>query len=168
MENERFELLTRAERDVLDAALGRTNEQIAHLLAISPNTVAVHLLAARRKLGSPSKGDAARAFQAWKNANQKLTRPSLVMVDKPAIGKELPAGRERVEEAKTPFQFLEVPEPASLPETAHARSRFLEDLTLALLVVTLVLASIRYLPDLAQRAQQAANIIDPINLSRPE
>lgn len=161
MIDERFEQLTPAEREVMRAALGRTNDQVAHLLGISSGTVAAHVLSARRKLGSMPRGDVARGFQAWEASQQNLPRRFPPMVGGGATENERPAASEPVRDARTEFVFLDQPVPAPISEPQHDRNRSYERIVLVLLAVCLIMACFHYLPDWAERAQDIGNILKP-------
>lgn len=162
MNDAQFESLTQAERGVLRAALGRTNEQIGTLLGISVNTVAAHMLAARRKLGSPPRGDAARAFYAWEASNQNSPSPSSVIGFEHGSLEPLGTGDDVLHENRTPFVFVDANEPATSQHDA-AGSVFESNRIMMILVgVTLLLAAIRFLPDLVERARELGDVIVPL------
>jgi DNA-binding CsgD family transcriptional regulator len=61
-----FERLTPREREILRlVAQHRRSKEIARLLALSPKTVEMHVLSARRRLAGLNRRDAALAFIAW-------------------------------------------------------------------------------------------------------
>lgn len=105
-----YESLTPAERTCLRASLGRTNEEVAQILGVSPNTVKTQLVNARRKLGSPPKGAAALGLVAWEQAREHhpfRVSPKRVMVDPPDAGHEAATGTEAVHEERATFDFGE-------------------------------------------------------------
>lgn len=75
-----FERLTPREREILRlVAQHRRSKEIARLLALSPKTVEMHVLSARRRLAGMNRRDAALAFVAWEAAppgNDYRTRSS--------------------------------------------------------------------------------------------
>jgi len=162
MEDCSFEKLTGAERSVLRASLGRTNDSVAAMLGISPSTVATHMLAARRKLGSPPRGEAARRFVEWEEGRRKPTRPIPTMEATPAIGDPIDADAELVREMRTPFVFLDEPAPAARLSAAPDQVLPMLRMVMLLTLVVLTLAAIRFLPDLRERAEQAGRALDPI------
>jgi DNA-binding CsgD family transcriptional regulator len=61
-----FERLTPREREILRLiAQHRQSKEIARLLRLSPKTVEMHVLSARRRVGGLNRRDAALAFIAW-------------------------------------------------------------------------------------------------------
>ncbi|WP_156402241.1 LuxR C-terminal-related transcriptional regulator [Caulobacter sp. Root1472] len=61
-----FERLTPREREILRLiAQHRQSKEIARLLSLSPKTVEMHVLSARRRLAGLGRRDAALAFIAW-------------------------------------------------------------------------------------------------------
>src|SRR4051812_9692352 len=61
-----FERLTPREREILRLiAQHRQSKEIARLLRLSPKTVEMHVLSARRRLAGLNRRDAALAFIAW-------------------------------------------------------------------------------------------------------
>ena len=61
-----FERLTPREREILRLiAQHRQGKEIARLLRLSPKTVEMHVLSARRRVGGLGRRDAALAFVAW-------------------------------------------------------------------------------------------------------
>ena len=65
-ENLGFEKLTPREREILRLiAQHRQGKEIARLLRLSPKTVEMHVLSARRRVGGLGRRDAALAFIAW-------------------------------------------------------------------------------------------------------
>jgi DNA-binding CsgD family transcriptional regulator len=61
-----FERLTPREREILRLiAQHRQSKEIARLLQLSPKTVEMHVLSARRRVGGLNRRDAALAFVAW-------------------------------------------------------------------------------------------------------
>jgi DNA-binding CsgD family transcriptional regulator len=61
-----FERLTPREREILRLiAQYRQSKEIARLLRLSPKTVEMHVLSARRRVGGLNRRDAALAFIAW-------------------------------------------------------------------------------------------------------
>lgn len=162
MEDCPFETLTGAERGVLRAALGRTNDSVAAILGISPSTVATHMLAARRKLGSPPRGEAARRFVEWEQGQRKPTKPIPTMEAAPTIGDPIEADAELLREMRTPFVFLDQPAPAARLSATPDQVVPMLRMVLLLTLVVLMLAAIRFLPDLRERAEQAGRALDPI------
>ncbi|KAK0360832.1 hypothetical protein LTR94_025770 [Friedmanniomyces endolithicus] len=64
-----FERLTPREREILRlVAQHRRSKEIARLLALSPKTVEMHVLSARRRLAGMNRRDAALAFVAWEQS----------------------------------------------------------------------------------------------------
>lgn len=157
-----FEKLTAAERGVLRAALGRTNDGVATVLGISPATVAAHMLSARRKLGSPPRGEASRLFVEWEQATQKPPSPYPTMVAPNFARHPVDADAELVREVRSPFVFLDHPEPVAVTAAPPAEATPLLRFVLVLTLVVLTLACIRFLPDLRERAEEAGRIIRPI------
>jgi DNA-binding CsgD family transcriptional regulator len=161
-ERESCDTLTEAERRVLRSALGRSNDEIATLLGVSPSTVAAQILSARRKLGSVSKNDAARRFAAWEELQQKQTKPFSVMADSGPAADEGDADEVLIRDTRTPFLFAEMPATAPTTESQHVRYRPIEKPILALIGALLILLSFHYLPDLARWAQAVGNMIRPM------
>jgi DNA-binding CsgD family transcriptional regulator len=65
-DNHGFERLTPREREILRLiAQHRQGKEIARLLQLSPKTVEMHVLSARRRVGGLGRRDAALAFIAW-------------------------------------------------------------------------------------------------------
>jgi DNA-binding CsgD family transcriptional regulator len=65
-DNLSFERLTPREREILRLiAQHRQSKEIARLLRLSPKTVEMHVLSARRRLAGLNRRDAALAFIAW-------------------------------------------------------------------------------------------------------
>jgi DNA-binding CsgD family transcriptional regulator len=65
-DNQGFEKLTPREREILRLiAQHRQGKEIARLLRLSPKTVEMHVLSARRRVGGLGRRDAALAFIAW-------------------------------------------------------------------------------------------------------
>jgi len=65
-DNQGFERLTPREREILRLiAQHRQGKEIARLLRLSPKTVEMHVLSARRRVGGLGRRDAALAFIAW-------------------------------------------------------------------------------------------------------
>jgi DNA-binding CsgD family transcriptional regulator len=65
-DNLSFERLTPREREILRLiAQHRQSKEIARLLRLSPKTVEMHVLSARRRLAGMNRRDAALAFIAW-------------------------------------------------------------------------------------------------------
>jgi DNA-binding CsgD family transcriptional regulator len=63
-----FERLTPREREILRLiAQHRQSKEIARLLRLSPKTVEMHVLSARRRLAGLNRRDAALAFIAWES-----------------------------------------------------------------------------------------------------
>jgi len=63
-----FERLTPREREILRLiAAHLQSKEIARLLSLSPKTVEMHVLSARRRLSGMSRRDAALAFMAWES-----------------------------------------------------------------------------------------------------
>jgi len=61
-----FEKLTPREREILRLiAQHQRSKEIARLLSLSPKTVEMHVLSARRRLAGMPRRDAALAFVAW-------------------------------------------------------------------------------------------------------
>ena len=61
-----FEKLTPREREILRLIAGHLqSKEIARALNLSPKTVEMHVLSARRRLSGMSRRDAALAFVAW-------------------------------------------------------------------------------------------------------
>lgn len=65
-----FDKLTPREREILRLiAAHLQSKEIARALGLSPKTVEMHVLSARRRLSGMSRRDAALAFVAWEGAN---------------------------------------------------------------------------------------------------
>jgi DNA-binding CsgD family transcriptional regulator len=65
-----FEKLTPREREILRLIAGHLqSKEIARELGLSPKTVEMHVLSARRRLSGMSRRDAALAFVAWEGAD---------------------------------------------------------------------------------------------------
>lgn len=65
-----FEKLTPREREILRLiAAHLQSKEIARALGLSPKTVEMHVLSARRRLSGMSRRDAALAFVAWENGD---------------------------------------------------------------------------------------------------
>jgi DNA-binding CsgD family transcriptional regulator len=65
-----FEKLTPREREILRLIAGHLqSKEIARALGLSPKTVEMHVLSARRRLSGMSRRDAALAFVAWEGGD---------------------------------------------------------------------------------------------------
>jgi DNA-binding CsgD family transcriptional regulator len=65
-----FEKLTPREREILRLVAGHLqSKEIARALGLSPKTVEMHVLSARRRLSGLSRRDAALAFVAWEGGD---------------------------------------------------------------------------------------------------
>lgn len=160
-----FEKLTAMEQRCLSAALGRTTDQIADELGISPNTVKTHFQSVRRKLGPLPKGDLARAYAAWSTDHPFRTSSSGAMVDAVVTESAEPAsetGAAELREERATF----------IPETEHliawpdkerrvalyATLRFQAVVATTLLIVVILLIS----PRLFAWFVWAASLIVPL------
>jgi DNA-binding CsgD family transcriptional regulator len=111
-----FEKLTPREREILRLiAAHLQSKEIARALGLSPKTVEMHVLSARRRLSGMSRRDAALAFVAWEGGdpgNDYRKRPDdLAEVPRsPLPDREIGSGHER-----TSFSGSGV-QPASQPQ----------------------------------------------------
>lgn len=162
MDESAFESLTAAERGVLRAALGRTNDAVAAILGISPSTAAAHMLAARRKLGSPPRGEAALRFAAWEAHQQKSPSPFPPMFEPRGAEQDTETDADLVRDARLPFVFLNQPAEVARPTVTSDQVLPLLRTVMVLATVVLILACIRFLPDLRERAEEVGRVIDPL------
>jgi DNA-binding CsgD family transcriptional regulator len=100
-----FEKLTPREREILRLIAGHLqSKEIARALGLSPKTVEMHVLSARRRLSGMSRRDAALAFVAWEggdpgNDYRKHPEPLAALPGLPPSGRE--AGSEQDSTART-------------------------------------------------------------------
>jgi len=96
-----FEKLTPREREILRLiAAHLQSKEIARALGLSPKTVEMHVLSARRRLSGMSRRDAALAFVAWEGGdpgNDYRKRPSdlAALPDPPLSDREIGSGHEQ-------------------------------------------------------------------------
>ncbi|KQV62246.1 MULTISPECIES: helix-turn-helix transcriptional regulator [unclassified Caulobacter] len=96
-----FEKLTPREREILRLiAAHLQSKEIARALGLSPKTVEMHVLSARRRLSGMSRRDAALAFVAWEGddpGNDYRKRPSdlAAFPDPPLSDREIGSGHEQ-------------------------------------------------------------------------
>jgi DNA-binding CsgD family transcriptional regulator len=96
-----FEKLTPREREILRLiAAHLQSKEIARALGLSPKTVEMHVLSARRRLSGMSRRDAALAFVAWEGddpGNDYRKQPdALVELPEPSLSdREIGSGDER-------------------------------------------------------------------------
>lgn len=145
-----FERLTAMERRCVAAALGRTTDQIASELGISPNTVRTHLASVRRKVGPLPKGDLARAYAAWSTDHPFRTSPSEAMADVVDVRPPVPASGADIAELREeravfiPQATNAVPWPDERRKGAlHATLQFQAVAATMLLIIVILLLSPR-------------------------
>jgi DNA-binding CsgD family transcriptional regulator len=94
-----FEKLTPREREILRLiAAHLQSKEIARALGLSPKTVEMHVLSARRRLSGMSRRDAALAFVAWEGGApgsdyRKQSEPLAALPDTPPSGREIKSDR---------------------------------------------------------------------------
>lgn len=96
-----FEKLTPREREILRLiAAHLQSKEIARELGLSPKTVEMHVLSARRRLSGMSRRDAALAFVAWEGdpGNDYRKRPGglAALPDTPLPDREIGSSDDRV------------------------------------------------------------------------
>jgi DNA-binding CsgD family transcriptional regulator len=102
-----FEKLTPREREILRLiAAHLQSKEIARALGLSPKTVEMHVLSARRRLSGMSRRDAALAFVAWEGGdpgNDYRKRPSdlVALPDPPLSDREMGSGDERAKSERS-------------------------------------------------------------------
>ncbi|MET3664122.1 helix-turn-helix transcriptional regulator [Caulobacter sp. 1776] len=105
-----FEKLTPREREILRLiAAHLQSKEIARALGLSPKTVEMHVLSARRRLSGLSRRDAALAFVAWEGGdpgNDYRKRPSdlAALPDPPLSDREIGSGHERTTQPEPDIQ----------------------------------------------------------------
>lgn len=108
-----FEKLTPREREILLLiAAHLQSKEIARALGLSPKTVEMHVLSARRRLSGMSRRDAALAFVAWEGAdpgNDYRKQPDdLVALAEPSLpDRETGSSNDRVffdDEGRAPIE----------------------------------------------------------------
>lgn len=163
MDENAFQGLTTAERNVLRAALGRTNDAVASHLGLSPATVRNQMLSARRKLGSPPRGEACRQFTLWEAAKHKMLKPEpqMPMAPEPLALEKGDAELAMIEDHRTPFDFLDQSKANPTGESTEQILRLIK-IVLVLVAVVLTLAALRFLPDLREWAKHVGDGIDPL------
>ncbi|PIB94349.1 helix-turn-helix transcriptional regulator [Caulobacter sp. FWC2] len=96
-----FERLTPREREILRLIAGHLqSKEIARALGLSPKTVEMHVLSARRRLSGMSRRDAALAFVAWEggdpgNDYRKQPGSLAALADLPPSQREIGHGDEQ-------------------------------------------------------------------------
>lgn len=162
MDDARFDTLTPAERSVLRVALGRTNDEVATELGVSRGTVAAHMLSARKKLGSPPRGEATRLFHDWETSRQKQPRQKTPMVVQHPVEEEKQAEATTVHDTRTPFIVLDEVAPVSMPLDAGKEPRRHERILMILVTAVLIMACFEYLPGLRASAHGLEGGVDRI------
>lgn len=115
-----FEKLTPREREILRLIAAHfQSKEIARLLSLSPKTVEMHVLSARRRLSGLSRRDAALAFVAWESGdpgNDYRKRPAdlAALPDPPSSDREIGNGHD-------PRPPVRTEDPASAPDTPARR-----------------------------------------------
>jgi DNA-binding CsgD family transcriptional regulator len=98
-----FDKLTPREREILRLiAAHLQSKEIARALGLSPKTVEMHVLSARRRLSGMSRRDAALAFVAWEGEDPgndyRRRRDDLVQLpDQPLPEKDIGTGQREIE-----------------------------------------------------------------------
>lgn len=107
-----FEKLTPREREILRLiAAHLQSKEIARALGLSPKTVEMHVLSARRRLSGMSRRDAALAFVAWESGDpgsdyRRQPDSLAALPDTPLADREIGSDHDRVPPAE-PERFFE-------------------------------------------------------------